>query len=109
MFPAIWPMVAVSSPSSRLPLDAVMLGSARLLVPRIITAEVLLLAVWMVPNRVIRPACVPSCPVSVMVPPLVPDRGRFNAPPVALIVPGDCKMPRPVNAILAPPLAWPPA
>ena len=60
IFPVIRPIVAVSSPMMSVPLGTMMLGSVKLLVPRIVTALVVLLSVFTVPLRVIVPDSVPS-------------------------------------------------
>ncbi len=93
MLPLICPTVAVSSPSTRPPLTALMLGSCRSLVPRMVMAAAALLVVEMVPLRAMVPEAVPSCPVSVMVPPWSALRGEICVPPVALMAPADWTMP----------------
>ena len=60
MLPLIWPTVAVSSPSTNPPLTALMLGSCRSLVPRMVMAAAALLVVEIVPLRAIVPDAVPS-------------------------------------------------
>ena len=108
--PVMAPMVGVLSPSTRPPLGALMLGRARALVPRMVTALALALAVCTVPLSTMSPAAVPSWPVRVMVPPLVPVDGPVpTLPPVALMLPEAWTMPRPVREMFPPPLAYSPA
>ena len=60
ILPVIRPTVAVLSPRISVPLGTTILGSVRLLVPRIVTAVAVLLSVFTVPFRVIVPDAVPS-------------------------------------------------
>ena len=60
ILPVIRPTVAVSSPRIRVPLGTTMLGSVRLLVPRMMIAVVVLLSVLSVPLSVMLPEAVPS-------------------------------------------------